>query len=111
MKLTKCLDIVVGDQVLKGISGGEKKRTAIAFELMSDPQVVILDEPTSGLDSLTSYVIIDFLSYLSQEEGKTIIMTIHQPSSDIFKFFDRLFLLAEGKIVYQGDSFQALNYF
>ena len=78
---------------------------------MSDPQVIMLDEPTSGLDSLTSFVIIDFLSYLAQEEGKTILMTIHKPSSDIFKFFDRLFLMTEGKIVYQGQVGQAISYF
>ena len=57
MKLEKCMDTMVGGVILKGVSGGEKKRTSIAFELMSDPQVIFLDEPTSGLDSLTSYII------------------------------------------------------
>jgi len=65
---------------VKGISGGEKKRTSIAFELMSDPQVVALDEPTSGMDSLTSYIIINYLKSLVRE-GKTIFLTIHQPNS------------------------------
>ena len=65
MKLDKCLDTMVGGVIVKGISGGEKKRTSIAFELISDPQVIMLDEPTSGLDSLTSFVIIDYLKKLA----------------------------------------------
>ena len=65
MKLDKCLETLVGGQLIKGISGGEKKRTSIAFELISDPQVIMLDEPTSGLDSLTSFVIIDYLKKLA----------------------------------------------
>ena len=67
MKLDKCLDTMVGGVIVKGISGGEKKRTSIAFELISDPQVIMLDEPTSGLDSLTSFVIIDYLKKLASE--------------------------------------------
>ena len=53
---------MVGGPHLKGISGGERKRTSIAFELIRDPQVIVLDEPTSGLDSLTSFIIVDYLS-------------------------------------------------
>jgi len=64
-KLEKCLDVYVGGTLLKGISGGEKKRTSIAFELISDPSVVVLDEPTSGLDSLTSFIIIRYLKQLT----------------------------------------------
>jgi len=80
LKLEKCLDVVVGGPILKGVSGGEKKRTSIAFELMSNPQVVALDEPTSGMDSLTSYIIVNELKDLVKE-GKTIFLTIHQPNS------------------------------
>ena len=72
---------MVGGVILKGVSGGEKKRTSIAFELMSDPQVIFLDEPTSGLDSLTSYIICSELKKLSHKQNKTVIMTIHQPNS------------------------------
>ena len=60
---------------------------------MSDPQVVFLDEPTSGLDSLTSYIICSELKKLAHERNKTIIMTIHQPNSEIFELFDELILL------------------
>lgn len=65
-KLEKCIDTLVGGFVVKGISGGEKKRTSIAFELISDPSVLVLDEPTSGLDSLTSFIIIEYLKSLAQ---------------------------------------------
>ena len=63
---------------------------------MSDPFVVFLDEPTSGLDSLTAYIIVSYLQKLAHQHNKTVIMTIHQPSSELFFLFDRLFLLAEG---------------
>jgi ABC-type multidrug transport system ATPase subunit len=59
--LEKCMDILVGGFLLKGISGGEKRRTFIAFEIISDSKVLVLDEPTSGLDSLTAYLMIKFL--------------------------------------------------
>ncbi len=72
--------MLVGGPNLKGISGGEKKRTSIVFELMSDPQVLVLDEPTSGMDSLTSFIIVNELKVLANQ-GKTIFLTIHQPNN------------------------------
>jgi ABC-type multidrug transport system ATPase subunit len=71
----------------------------------------MLDEPTSGLDSLTSYIIVDHLRRLAKNEGKTVLMTIHQPNSDIYAMFDRLFLMVEGRIVYQGPASTAMDYF
>lgn len=111
LKLENCQDTLIGSHLIKGISGGQKKRTSIAFELLSNPQVIVLDEPTSGLDSLTSYVIIQYLQKLSKEENKTVIMTIHQPNSDIFELFDRVLLMAEGKLVFQGSTSQSRLYF
>jgi ABC-type multidrug transport system ATPase subunit len=111
LKLEKCVDVLVGGTELKGISGGEKKRTSIAFELISDPQVLFLDEPTSGLDSLTAYVIVWYMKRLASKQNKTIAMTIHQPSSDIYQLFDRLILLVAGKLVYQGSASEAEGYF
>lgn len=81
LKLEKCIDTLVGGTLLKGVSGGERKRTSIAFELISNPSVIILDEPTSGLDSLTAYIICSYLQKLSKRDNKTVIMTIHQPNS------------------------------
>jgi ABC-type multidrug transport system ATPase subunit len=84
----------------KVISGGERKRTAIAVELITDPNVVLLDEPTSGLDSFTAVKIVKILRKLAREQGKTICATIHQPSSEAFAFFDRLILMCDGNIVF-----------
>jgi len=70
--------------MVKGLSGGERKRTSIALELVTDPYAILLDEPTSGLDSFTSFVILNMLKRICREKGKTVIFTIHQPSSDIF---------------------------
>jgi ABC-type multidrug transport system ATPase subunit len=83
LKLENCMDTLIGGMLIKGISGGEKKRTSIAYELISDPPVIMLDEPTSGLDSLTSYVIVKHLNDLARDRSKTVIMTIHQPNSEI----------------------------
>jgi len=66
LKLEKCLDTLVGGSLVKGVSGGEKKRTSIACELISDSNVIVLDEPTSGMDSLTSFIIVGFLRDLAR---------------------------------------------
>ena len=88
IKLENARNTIIGDEKVKGISGGEKKRVNIGFELISDPQVFFLDEPTSGLDSYTSMIIIKLLKKLAQRDNKTVVYTIHQPNSDIFKTFD-----------------------
>ncbi len=105
MKLEKCLDTFVGGVVIKGVSGGEKRRTSIAFELISDPQVIFLDEPTSGLDSLTSYIICSVLKKLANNQNKTVVMTIHQPNSEIYKLFDELLLLLDGRLIYHNKAY------
>ena len=77
----------------KTISGGERKRTAIAVELITDPSFIVLDEPTSGLDSFKATGIVQVLDKLAKNHGKTIIATIHSPSSEAFRFFDQLLLM------------------
>jgi ABC-type multidrug transport system ATPase subunit len=109
--LEKCLDVLVGGEQLKGISGGERKRTSIAFEMISDPAVLVLDEPTSGLDSLTSFIIVRHLKMVAEKEGKTVFMTIHQPNSEIYNLFDNLILMVEGRFIYQGPAQDAPDYF
>ena len=84
----------------KTISGGERKRTSIAVELITDPSLIVLDEPTSGLDSFKATGIVYTLHKLAKNRGKTIISTIHSPSSDAFAYFDKLLLLADGNIVF-----------
>jgi ATP-binding cassette, subfamily G (WHITE), eye pigment precursor transporter len=72
--------------------------------------VIALDEPTSGMDSLTSYIIVNELKALANQ-GKTVFLTIHQPNNEIFDLFNRLVLMVEGRIIYQGRPELALNYF
>lgn len=100
LDLGKCSDTIVGSVLKKTISGGERKRTAIGVELITDPSVILLDEPTSGLDSFMARTICKLLQKLAHHNGKTIISTIHQPSSQAFAYFDRLLLMADGHIVY-----------
>lgn len=79
--LDKCKNTIVGTAIKKTISGGERKRTSIGVELITDPSVILLDEPTSGLDSFMAKSVCKLLQDLAHNEGKTIIATIHQPSS------------------------------
>jgi len=94
----------------KGLSGGERKRTSIGYELITDPNLLLCDEPTSGLDSSTSLRIIKMLKKEAKEREMTIICTIHMPSSELFREFDRLMLLHEGHVIYQGAVPDLKNY-
>jgi ATP-binding cassette, subfamily G (WHITE), eye pigment precursor transporter len=80
-------------------------------ELISDPSVIMLDEPTSGLDSFRAREIVVLLHDLARKKGKTVVSTIHQPSSQAFFYFDRLIIMADGHIVYQGDAAKSPAYF
>ena len=110
LHLEKCKDTIVGDSTLKGISGGERKRLSVGMEMIMNPSIIFLDEPTSGLDTYTAYSLIKSLKKLT-EEGRTVVATIHQPSSDILRLFDDMILLNHGKIVYQGEVKNLVPYF
>eukprot|EP00188_Purpureofilum_apyrenoidigerum_P006014 Plantae.Rhodophyta-Purpureofilum_apyrenoidigerum.ctg8588.p1 GENE.Plantae.Rhodophyta-Purpureofilum_apyrenoidigerum.ctg8588~~Plantae.Rhodophyta-Purpureofilum_apyrenoidigerum.ctg8588.p1 ORF type:complete len:677 (-),score=140.60 Plantae.Rhodophyta-Purpureofilum_apyrenoidigerum.ctg8588:728-2758(-) len=111
LNLTKTADTIIGDGLFKkGISGGERKRVSIANELLIDPAVILLDEPTSGLDSNTALTVICLMKNMALE-GKTVVSTIHQPSSQMFAEFDKLLLLCEGNTIYFGDAKSAYDYF
>ena len=92
------------------ISGGERKRVNIGTELLTNPTLLLLDEPTSGLDSTTSVQLMKTLRLLALR-GKTIVTSIHQPSSQVFQAFDKLLLLADGKMIYSGPPRQVNPYF
>ncbi|GME71181.1 unnamed protein product [Ambrosiozyma monospora] len=109
MGLKECADTLVGNELLKGISGGEKRRLSIAIQLISSPKILILDEPTSGLDSFTADSIIDCLERLSNR-GTTIIMTIHQPRS-LDRFGSILLLAKGGKVAFNGTKQQLIQNF
>jgi len=111
LNLQGCQQTLIGDPSKKGISGGERKRTSIAMELIANPPMLFLDEPTSGLDTHTAYTVVRSLQRLAHRLGRTVIATIHQPSSEIFALFDDLLILAAGGIVYYGAASQAVEYF
>ncbi|XP_067393533.1 broad substrate specificity ATP-binding cassette transporter ABCG2-like isoform X2 [Emydura macquarii macquarii] len=108
--LSKVADSKVGTELIRGVSGGERKRTNIGMELITEPPVLFLDEPTTGLDASTANAVLILLKRLSRR-GRTIIFSIHQPRYSIFKLFDSLTLLALGKMLYHGPAKQALEYF
>lgn len=93
------------------MSGGERKRVSIGVELVAEPSLIMLDEPTSGLDSFKARGICKLLHDLARKKGKTIVSTIHSPSSEAFFYFDRLILMADGFIVYQGDAGDSMEHF
>jgi len=104
-------DILVGSPLNKKISGGQRKRLNIALELIREPAVLFLDEPTSGLSSRDSENILDLLKDLTFK-GKLVFVVIHQPSSDIFKMFDRLLILdTGGYLIYNGNPVDSIMYF
>jgi len=104
-------DIQVGSPLNKKISGGQRKRLNIALELIREPAVLFLDEPTSGLSSRDSENILDLLKELTFK-GKLVFVVIHQPSSDIFKMFDRLLILDNGGyLIYNGNPIDSIMYF
>jgi len=102
---------VIGTDMSRGISGGERRRLSIAAELVTDPAILFLDEPTSGLDSYSAHGLMQTLMHLARTKKRTILMSIHQPGSNIFALFDNLLLLCHGKQVYWGPARAALDHF
>ncbi|CAH2217352.1 jg5661 [Pararge aegeria aegeria] len=94
----------------KTLSGGERKRLAFASELLIDPGLLFCDEPTTGLDSSSAQKLMTLLR-ASAVQGKTVICTIHQPSSELMALFDKLVLLAEGRVAFAGNASGALDFF
>ncbi|ESO09919.1 hypothetical protein HELRODRAFT_97247 [Helobdella robusta] len=108
--LTKCAQTKIGTDFIRGVSGGERKRTCIGMELVVSPAILFLDEPTTGLDACTANSVMSLLHRLSRN-GLTVIFSIHQPRYSIFKLFDTIMLLGAGKVVYHGPACKALDFF
>jgi len=104
-------NIQVGSPLNKKISGGQRKRLNISLELIREPAIMFLDEPTSGLSSRDSENILDLLKELARK-GKLLFIVIHQPSSEIFKMFDKLIILdTGGYLIYNGNPVDSIEYF
>ncbi|ETM00529.1 hypothetical protein L917_02754 [Phytophthora nicotianae] len=108
--LMKCRDTFIGGESLRGISGGERKRLSFATEILTNPSILFADEPTSGLDSFMAETVIRQLQQIARD-GRTVLATIHQPSSEVFAIFDQLYLLSDGSPVYQGKASESVDYF
>ncbi|KAG9140547.1 hypothetical protein Leryth_016043 [Lithospermum erythrorhizon] len=110
--LEKCEDTVVGNGTfIRGVSGGERKRVSIAHEMLINPSLLILDEPTSGLDSTAAYRMVSILGVLAHQKGKTVVTSVHQPSSRVYQMFDLVLVLSEGSCLYFGKGNEAMSYF
>jgi ABC transport system ATP-binding/permease protein len=111
LDLYEIRDLQVGDPMNKKVSGGQRKRLNIGLELMREPGVLFVDEPTSGLSSFDSEKVMSLLKNQALS-GKLVFAIIHQPSSDILKMFDRLWILDKGGyMIYDGDPIEAIVYF
>ncbi|KAG2560651.1 ABC transporter G family member 25-like [Panicum virgatum] len=108
--LAACADTAVGNAFVRGVSGGERKRVSIGHEMLVNPSLLILDEPTSGLDSTAAARLLATLSALARK-GRTVVMSVHQPSSRVYRMFDSVLLLAEGSCLYFGAGRDAMDYF
>ena len=94
----------------RSISGGEKRRVSIACELVTSPSILFLDEPTSGLDAFNALSVVSSLVTLAKDYNRTVVFTIHQPRSNIVSLFDKLLVLAQGKLIYSGDADKCTDY-
>jgi ABC-type multidrug transport system ATPase subunit len=108
--LQKVADNTVGGQDAHGISGGELKRLSIGVELLHFPGLMFLDEPTTGLDSSTSLEVLSALRSLANQ-NRTVVMTIHQPSQDMFQLFDKALIMAESRVVYFGGVHNCTEFY
>lgn len=110
LRLQKCSNTKIGGALIKGVSGGERKRAAIGVELITDPMLIFLDEPTTGLDSYIAINVVETMKELALS-GRTVISTINQPSSEIFETLDKLMLMSLGRIIYFNEAKYAVDYF
>ncbi|KAJ9140664.1 hypothetical protein P3X46_031283 [Hevea brasiliensis] len=108
--LTRCRNNIVGGPLLRGVSGGERKRVSIGQEMLVNPSLLLLDEPTSGLDSTTAQRIVATIKGLARG-GRTVITTIHQPSSRLYRMFDKVVVLSDGCPIYCGQAGRVMEYF
>lgn len=109
--LSRCRNSPVGggSTLFRGISGGERKRVSIGQEMLINPSLLLLDEPTSGLDATTAQRIVAVLRSLARG-GRTVVTTIHQPSSRLYRMFDKVLVLSDGHPIYSGHAGRVMEY-
>ncbi|KAG6761775.1 hypothetical protein POTOM_035008 [Populus tomentosa] len=111
LKLDSCADTMVGDDMIRGISGGEKKRVTTGQMLVGPARAFVMDEISTGLDSSTAYQVVEFMRKMVRLLDMTTVMSLLQPTPEIFELFDDIILLSEGQIVYQGPRDNVLEFF
>jgi len=104
LEIQQTRDVLIGDALKKGISGGQRKRVNLAQELITEPSLLFLDEPTSGLASEDTINVMRLLRELA-DDGRTILLTIHQPSLEAYRLMDNVIYLFEGRLVYYGPTY------
>ncbi|CAM8984726.1 unnamed protein product [Rhodiola kirilowii] len=111
MGLQDSINTRIGGWNVKGLSGGQKRRVSICIEILTRPQLLFLDEPTSGLDSAASFHVMTRIINIAQRDKRTVVASIHQPSSEVFELFHNLCLLSGGRTVYFGSAPMAKKFF
>ncbi|XP_049353593.1 pleiotropic drug resistance protein 2 [Solanum verrucosum] len=106
-----CADIMVGDDMRRGISGGQKKRVTTGEMLVGPAKAFFMDEISKGLDSSTTYQIVKFMRQMVHVNDITMVISLLQPDPETFDLFDDVILLSEGQIVYQGPKENVLEFF
>ncbi|KAJ0986406.1 hypothetical protein J5N97_004762 [Dioscorea zingiberensis] len=106
-----CADNIVGNEMLRGISGGEKKRVTTGEMIVGPTKTLFMDEISTGLDSSTTFQIVKCLQQIVHHGEATILMSLLQPAPETYELFDDIMLIAEGKIVYQGPREYVLDFF
>ncbi|XP_048360784.1 ATP-binding cassette sub-family G member 5 [Sphaerodactylus townsendi] len=110
LRLSHIANSIIGSRILGGISEGEKRRVSVAAQLLQDPQVMLLDEPTTGLDCMTANQIVSLLSELARK-GKIVIITIHQPRSELFQVFNKICIMSFGELIFCGGPSDMITFF
>ncbi|NWV41343.1 ABCG5 protein, partial [Grantiella picta] len=110
LSLSHAADKIIGSCNVVGISGGERRRVSVAAQLLQDPKVMLLDEPTTGLDCLTANQLVLLLSELAHRD-RIVILTIHQPRSELFKLFDKIAIMSFGEMVFCGNPMEMITFF
>jgi len=104
LKLSDAMDVKVGDEDQKGLSGGQRRRLSVGIDLLRNPQLIFLDEPISGLDSTSAFQLIEVLHGLAKTEARTVVLTIHQPSPRMVRLLDSILVMGDGYVIFQGSE-------